>query len=254
MTSAQVAREADAVLSAVQRQSLSEAVFLQLRGAILDGGFAPGDALPAERSLCERFGVNRAALREALKRLEELRLITIRQGEATRVRDYRLSGGLELLVALLFGSGGGLRLDVARSFIELRTALGPDIARLAARRARPEQIDALRDCLGALRRIKAEGGDVVALQRASLEFWRQLVLASHNVAYQLAFNTMERGWSEVQDALAPALAAEVTDTESYESLTNAIARHRPELARRLAEALVKKGAAGIEKLLAALGG
>lgn len=239
------------MLNAVQRQSLSEAVFLQLRGAILAGGFAPGDPLPAERSLCDRFGVNRAALREALKRLEELQLITIRQGEPTRIRDYKQSGGLELLVALLFDAEGRLRTEVARSFIELRTALGPDIARLAAKRATNERIEALREQLEVLRRLKASGSDVVALQRASLEFWRELVSASDNVAYQLAFNTMERGWFEVQDALAPALIAEVSDIERYEALTLAVARHQPEVARKAAEALVKKGAAGIEKLLAA---
>ena len=74
----------------VERRSLSEAVFEQLRGGILTGELEAGSSLPAERELAVELGVNRSAVREALKRLQQLRLVAIRQGESTRVLDLSL--------------------------------------------------------------------------------------------------------------------------------------------------------------------
>ena len=122
------------MLLPVERRSLPEAVFRQIRDQILDGRLAAGAKLPGERDLCTQLGVNRNALREALKRLEQMKLVAIHPGGATRVLDFRLTGGLDLLVALLFGDEGALRLDAARSLVELRTAIGPDIAARAADR------------------------------------------------------------------------------------------------------------------------
>lgn len=48
-------------LQPVARQSLPDAIFVQLRDRILSGALAPGEALPAERVLCEELGVNRGA-------------------------------------------------------------------------------------------------------------------------------------------------------------------------------------------------
>lgn len=232
----------------VERKSLSDAVFEQLRAHILSGTLDAGEALPSERALCEQFGVNRQALREALKRLQQLRLVTIKQGESTRVLDYRQTGGLELLVAMIFDGEGRLRARTARSFVEMRVALGPDIARLAARRRSAEQLGRIDRLTEAL--LAAEG--VVARQRANLELWRVLVEASDNIAYQLAFNTMERAWEAVQDVVAGALASELEDERGYRALRKAIEAGEAEGARRAAAKLVTKGSEGVLALLAQL--
>jgi DNA-binding FadR family transcriptional regulator len=229
----------------VSKQSLSDAVFEQLRQHILSGALDPGEALPSERVLCERFGVNRQALREALKRLQQLRLVEIRQGESTRVLDYRQTGGLELLVSMLFDEEGVLRAKTARGFIEMRIALGPDIARLAAKRATAEQLHRMHEEMNAL--LVAE--DLVAKQRHNLELWRVLVEASDNIAYQLAFNTMERAWGAVQDLVAPALAAELENDKGYRAMIRAIDDRKSDAARRAAAKLVTKGSEGVLSLL-----
>ena len=58
----------------IERKSLSRSVFEQLSEQILRGALSPGDNLPGERSLSDVLGVNRGAVREALKRLEQARL------------------------------------------------------------------------------------------------------------------------------------------------------------------------------------
>src|ERR671923_1825544 len=78
----------------------SSQIHARLRGAILGGRYAAGDALPSERRLSEELDTSRHAVREALKRLQQAGLVSISQGGATRVRDWRRHGGLELLLAL----------------------------------------------------------------------------------------------------------------------------------------------------------
>lgn len=67
------------------RRKLSDQVLDRLREMILTGEVKAGDPLPSERSLMERFGVGRPAVREALQILHQNGLITITHGERTRV-------------------------------------------------------------------------------------------------------------------------------------------------------------------------
>ena len=58
------------------RSGGSAAIETQLRKAILEGSYDYGERLPAERDLAEHFGASRSTVREALRRLEEARLVT----------------------------------------------------------------------------------------------------------------------------------------------------------------------------------
>ena len=64
----------------IPRKSLSEIVAGKLAAQILDDTYKAGFQLPAERDLMKQFGVSRSTLREALKSLEEIKLIESRHG------------------------------------------------------------------------------------------------------------------------------------------------------------------------------
>src|ERR1700756_3455409 len=85
----------------VVRQSLSESVYLQLKDKIVRQELAAGSPLPSERELSELLGVNRGAVREAIKRLQQAQLVAVRQGGNHLVLDFHSEGGLELLPSLL---------------------------------------------------------------------------------------------------------------------------------------------------------
>src|SRR3712207_9070024 len=78
--------------------TLSSQIHARLRADILRGRYAPGDALPSERRLSEELDASRHGVREALKRLQQAGLVAISQGGATRGRDWRRHGGLQLLL------------------------------------------------------------------------------------------------------------------------------------------------------------
>jgi DNA-binding FadR family transcriptional regulator len=124
------------------RRRIHEDVFEQLRDAILDGRFHAGDKLPPERELAEQFQVNRTSVREAIKRLEALGLVSVRQGDGATVQPL-IEGSLDLLAPMVFHNG---RVD-ATVLTEMNEVISPllfEMAQLAIERCRPEQLVALR--------------------------------------------------------------------------------------------------------------
>ena len=75
-----------------------------IRDQILTGDLKPGDRLPSERELAAQFGVGRPTVREALKSIEEQRLVDVRHGGGVVVLDYS-QAGLSLLPYLLLRGG-----------------------------------------------------------------------------------------------------------------------------------------------------
>jgi DNA-binding FadR family transcriptional regulator len=236
-------------LRPVSRQSLAEQVFDQLTRTIVDGDMAPGALLPPERELADTLGVNRGAIREGLKQLSQAGLIQTRHGGGTTVLDFRRSGSLDLLSRMLFDGDGGVDLEVARSVMEMRTALAPDIARLCAMR-RDAGISA--ELTAVVDRMDA-AEDLPELQTLALEFWDVLVRGSGNIAYELAFNTLRNTYEQVRELLGPALADELRDTSSYRAIAGAVERKDEVSARHVAAALAERGQQGIARILAAMG-
>ncbi len=74
---------------------------MELRRQILGGALAPGTRLPPERKLATAFGTNRNTLREAIRRLEQVNLVSVRHGQGVTVLDFRTTGTLELLEPFL---------------------------------------------------------------------------------------------------------------------------------------------------------
>ncbi len=76
----------------IVRQKLSDQVFDRLWAMIQSGELAPGDSMPSERALMERFNVGRPAVREALQSMANKGLISISHGERSRVN--KLTAGI----------------------------------------------------------------------------------------------------------------------------------------------------------------
>src|SRR5215213_11430826 len=104
---------------AIARVSLPDQVFHRLVADVLAGRHAPGDRLPTQRALAAELGVNMASVREGVKRLEQLGLVEVRQGDAMRVRDWRLHGGPDVLVHLI-ARDGALDVEMVRAVMEAR--------------------------------------------------------------------------------------------------------------------------------------
>jgi DNA-binding FadR family transcriptional regulator len=230
----------------VRKQSLSDAVFEQLRDQIVSGEMAPGSALPAERVLCEALGVNRGSVREAVKRLQQSHLVSVRHGGTSQVLDFRLTGGLDLLAELIITSAGAFDTRVVRGIVEMRSALAPDIARLAAERARRAQIDALEQTVADM---EAHARNLPALQELAAAFWSHLVDACDNLPYRLAYNSLRATYDQCRELFTHVLADEVSDLPRYRDIAAAVRGHDAPAAGRLARELIGRGERGIKTAL-----
>src|SRR5271170_7659157 len=80
-------REAKPMYQAIKTSRLYEQIVQQVEASILKGQLKPGDQLPAERDLAQRFGVSRTAVREAVKTLREKGLVEAYSGRGTFVTN-----------------------------------------------------------------------------------------------------------------------------------------------------------------------
>src|SRR5260370_7010289 len=75
----------DVVLEPVKRSRIYEHIVEQIHALIREGRWAPGDQIPPERELAERFRVSRTSVREALRARDMQGVIQRRQGAGTFV-------------------------------------------------------------------------------------------------------------------------------------------------------------------------
>ena len=132
------------------------AIASRLQQAILDGTYAFGARLPAERDLAEHFGASRSTVREALRRLEERRMLTRRIGSGTFVSHRPSPDGSYIA-----------ELTSPLELIEVRLALEPHIARLAAINATGRDLNRMAE---ALEQVESAGTDREAFSKADERF------------------------------------------------------------------------------------
>ncbi len=231
-------------LRPVTRRTVSDQVFDQVLADVVNGELAVGEELPSERRLAEVLGVSRPAVREALQRMAQSRLVEVRHGGATTVRDFQREAGLDLLTRLLVRDG---RVDtaVARSVLEARAVVGPGIAALAAERGGPALAATLTEITDTL----VGTDDPVAWQRLTLDYWDVLVDGADSIAFRLMFNSLRTAYEPVLPALSGVLAAEVGQVEPYRVLAAAVGTGDSGTARAAAERVL---APASEAILAAL--
>ncbi|MGW2559191.1 FadR/GntR family transcriptional regulator [Streptomyces sp. NPDC001514] len=229
---------------AVARRSLGEHVASQLRTAILQGAYKPGDYLPSERDLAVRFGVDRHTLRSALLELELLGLIERRQGSGCKVTDFREKGSTELLPYLLYRSGEA-DVQIAESVADVGAIIFRSFVELAMMHADANDIALLRERLGVLD-DELRSGDSNSMVAAQRTFLRTLCRSGHSVAVELLLNTyvkmfettidpehnLQRRW--ISEILPP------LSSGAYRSLVDAIERRDHDDARRAMDSALQQ--------------
>jgi len=208
----------------VRPSRLANAVIERLLLRILDGEFQPGGDLPPEAALAQEFAVSRTILREALKALEEKRVLRIRHGRGTTVRakaDWNILDPLVLSVLLEYGGSATL----ATELDEVRTALHLLMADLAAKRIEPEQRDSLDLAISRMRAClpsDVSPGDILGYREAAHQFGKVLAEASCNEVARCVVETIDVPASDA--ALEEELAAMVKTQEFAERLYARIVR------------------------------
>ncbi len=128
-------------------RKIFEEVIEQIRIQIVNGNIQPGDRLLPERTLSELIGVHRNSIREALKILEYMGVVESKPGAGTILSDV----GKDLLKERISNITKFSPKSFLVELLELREALEPHMAALAAKRATEEDINAMEAAIDALK-------------------------------------------------------------------------------------------------------
>lgn len=168
----------------------TDELFELLRGQILSDVLPAGAQLPSERELAETYHTNRNTLREAIRRLEQANLVSVRQGQRARVLDFRRTASVDLLGPFI--EHGADHREKARILLDLlqpRIHVVELVVRLAAASSRTEDLDRLESCIRTLERAERDR-DRVAYAHAQHQWMETLVDATHSVPLRWTANPL----------------------------------------------------------------
>ncbi|WP_079213108.1 transcriptional regulator NanR [Brucella pituitosa] len=170
----------------IVRRKLSDEVFDRLENMITSGELTPGDEMPSERVLMERFGVGRPAIREAMQSLAKMGLVSISHGERAKVLKLTARSILQQVdptakIMLAQSMDTLEHLKSARIFFER------GIAREAALKASDKDVAELR---AIVERQRDSLGDADAFISADMEFHIRIAKISGNPIFVAVSESM----------------------------------------------------------------
>jgi GntR family transcriptional regulator, transcriptional repressor for pyruvate dehydrogenase complex len=163
----------------VSSSRISQSIVEQVKVLIRQGRLIPGDRLPSERELCDRFGVSRVTVREALRMLEAGGLVEIRVGAkggafVTTPTSERIGEGLADLL--------NLSPMTASNVTEARQIFELGIVAMVVARATDEDISALRAMLDSHQAALRRGEYDMSM---SANFHIRVAACTHNPAIEM---------------------------------------------------------------------
>lgn len=170
--------ENNKLLDPINKSRLHEEIVSQLQRKIIKGELVPGDKLPSERDLAYNLNVNRATVREALKKLELMGLIEIRHGDGIYVLNFLDSANLDLIKAYLF-LDDEINPDVLQNILAIRKILSPEFASMAAHNRTHSQLEEFEAVLA---------NNSLSTLEKDLKIHHLIARSSNNLAYVIVLN------------------------------------------------------------------
>lgn len=153
---------------------LAETTADQLVAYIIDNELNTGDKLPNEFELARLLGVGRSTLREAVRALASRNVLEVRQGAGTFVAQHQVGVAEDPLGFTFIRDKRKLIMDL----LEIRMALEPRIAAMAALEATPEDIAEMRRLCLEVEELIAAGENHI---QPDIAFHTKIAESSHNL-------------------------------------------------------------------------
>ncbi len=210
----------------IHKRKLYQDVVDRLMQRIQSGEIRPGDQLPPERELMDFYGVGRPAVREALQALERSGIVEISHGERARVV---IPTAQNLIGQIASGTRHLLQVqpDTLEHMKEARLFLEAGTARMAAERARPEDVAALRALVEAHRASMARLEQFLSLDMA---FHREVARISGNPIFPAVVEAIFQWGADYYQPLVRAPGAELLTLAEHTRLVDAIEAGDPQAA------------------------
>jgi GntR family galactonate operon transcriptional repressor len=227
------------------RRNLCGQVLDDLGGRILAGEVMPGDPLPQEWTLCEQMGVSRTVVREAIKSLAAKGLVESRAKRGTIVRPARAWNYLDPEVL-----AWQARADVDGRHLfhltELRRAIEPTAARIAAERATDE---CLRLISLAFEEMESSTDSVEDFLAADVRFHVEILHATENPFFAPIANVISASLESSLRVTNRQPAENRASLPVHQKVMKAICARKPASAEAAMRRLLNEAAGRIESAL-----
>jgi GntR family transcriptional repressor for pyruvate dehydrogenase complex len=194
----------------------------ELKLSVSTGELAPGAKLPPERELAKKFGVNRGSLRQVLKVLEIMGVLTQRVGDGTYLNtsaESILNEPIDFLIALD---------DLTHyELFETRLIVEPELAARAAERATADDLAALRKAIADMENSRTLKDRL----EADIAFHECIFQAAGNRICHLLFRVIHRSLITSMDQLH-GIVEMGQPLAAHKAIYKAIAERSPDDARR----------------------
>lgn len=210
-----------------QSGRVSATIARRIKKQISDGALVPGEKLPAERDMAQRFRTSRVSVREAYRSLEELGLLSIRRGAegGAFIRDLD-HGPMMRSLSLMLRLGKTTNEEIT----EARLLVEPPIARLAARRARPEDVERLQYVVRQQETALQRRGNYGPFD---LQFHRSVAECARNLPLKVLMDALSDLTVEVVAGLNLSTGTQHQVCDSHRLIADAIEQRDEEAASRL---------------------
>lgn len=199
------------LFNSVRTEKVSELIAQQIKSGIINGTLKPGERLPSERELVERFEASRNSVREAIKILEVSGLLLIKRGSGIFVTDGKSRSVSDSLLSML--NMGSVSIN---DLTQARIVFEPGTARLACENIQADDFMKLEENISQSSEIVGLGHEAVAL---NVKFHVLVVEAAHNAIVSLTMRTL-------LDVVKEASLKIVTSThQGFPGSGNAIKHH-----------------------------
>jgi len=227
-------------MSPPKLQNYHDQIVEALGRKIVTAGFAEGARLPTEPQLATEYGASRLIIREAMKSLSAKGLVSVRPRTGTHVLPR---SRWNLFDPAVLGWHGAAVLDrkLMADLMELRRAIEPLAARLAAERASPEAVAVLREAYAQM----AAAGERAVYIEADLRFHGAVVAACGNQFMQQLENALSSVWKTSFQASSDAWGPDADALALHQTLLEAVERRDANGAERAVLALIDRASVRI---------
>jgi len=206
----------------IKRSSTVERIVENLINLIKQQKLKNGDKLPSERQLCEKIGVSRPILREALKALQVMNIIDIRQGAGAYIRKLEPEDIIEHL-DIVFHLDSSLYHDL----YEARRVLEAAIAGMAALNIKGSEIEAIEENF---RRAADSMEDEASFLERDLELHHLIMKAAGNRIIPVFMQSIDQLSLLLRKQTNARINIRHTTMRDHEQIINALKSHDPEKA------------------------
>jgi GntR family transcriptional repressor for pyruvate dehydrogenase complex len=210
------------MISTRHKEDLTAKLLATFKQLISEGSLTPGARLPGERELASSLNVSRGSLRQVLKMLEVMGVVSQRVGDGTYLNAPAPSILAEPMEFLILLDGIGFE-----ELMDARLIVEPELAARAAARATPQNRAALRESLV---RMQESQDDHAQLVEEDLTFHRTIFQMADNRVCNIMFSMIHQSLHQLMD-----ITSQMVDLDHTLKLHNriyaAIRRGDPDEAR-----------------------